>query len=208
MYPTVIIVDDFYPDPHKIREVALGFDYPSQDGNYPGRNSRQRLHIDGLDAAVSDIIGQPVVGDMTQAHAQFRITLAADRASYHVHVDTGVHWSGVAYLSLPENCNGGTELFRHIESGTERAPINDEELLLFGDETPQEAINRVMTADANDSSKWEKVMTLPMRFNRLVLFRPWLWHAASAGFGTTPEDGRLIQGLFFSSDEEAGDGGP
>jgi len=37
MYPTVIIVDDFYPDPQKVQEVALGFDYPEQDGNYPGR---------------------------------------------------------------------------------------------------------------------------------------------------------------------------
>ena len=205
MYPTVIIVDEFYPDPYKVREIALGFDYPEQDGNYPGRNSGQRLHIDGLDAAVSDIIGHSVTGDMTQAHAQFRVTLAEDQARYHVHVDTGVHWSGVAYLSLPEHCMGGTELFRHIETGTDRAPINDKELLLFGAETPQDAINRVMTADANDSSKWEKVMTLPMRFNRLVLFRPWLWHAASTGFGTTPEDGRLIQGLFFGSDEETGD---
>ena len=207
MYATLIIVDDFYPDPHKIREVALGFDYPEQDGNYPGRNSRQRLHIDGLDEAVSDILGQPVTGDMTQAHAQFRITLAEDRAKYHVHVDTGVHWSGVAYLSLPEHCKGGTDLFRHIGTGTDRAPMNDDELAIFGAETPQEAINRVMTADANDLSKWEKVMTLPMRFNRLVLFRPWLWHAASSGFGTTPEDGRLIQGLFFGPDGEAGNAG-
>jgi hypothetical protein len=65
-----------------------------------------------------------------------------------------------------------------------------------------------MTADAKDLSKWEKVMTLPMRFNRLVLFRPWLWHSATAGFGTTPEDGRLIQGLFFGPHEEAGKRGP
>lgn len=207
MYPTVIIVDEFYPEPDKVREVALGFDYPEQEGNYPGRNSRQRLHVDGLDQAVSDILGQPVTGDMTQAHAQFRITLAADTAAYHVHVDTGVHWSGVAYLSLPEHCQGGTDLFRHQETGTERAPMNDEELALFDAESPQEAVNRIMTADANDPSKWEKMMTLPMRFNRLVLFRPWLWHAASAGFGTSNEDGRLIQGLFFGpAATESGEG--
>ncbi|MBH63631.1 MAG: hypothetical protein CL569_14515 [Alphaproteobacteria bacterium] len=62
MYPTVIIVDEFYPDPHQVRERALKLDYPAQEGNYPGRNSRQRLHIDGLDQAVSDILGQPVTG--------------------------------------------------------------------------------------------------------------------------------------------------
>ena len=47
MYPTVIIVDDFYPDPHKIREVALGFDYPSQDGNY-----RDEIRVNGYTSMV------------------------------------------------------------------------------------------------------------------------------------------------------------
>ncbi len=131
MYPTVIIADEFYPDPFKIREVARGFDYPEQEGNYAGRNSRQRLHIDGLDQAASEILGQSVTGNMTQGPAQFRITLADDQAKYHVHVDTGVHWSGVAYLSRQEHCQVGTDLFRHIPTVTERAPINDQELAFF-----------------------------------------------------------------------------
>jgi len=100
MYPTVIIVDEFYPDPHQVRERALKLDYPAQEGNYPGRNSRQRLHIDGLDQAASDILGQPVTGDMSQAHAQFRITLAGDQAKYHVHVDTGAHCLSVTSREL------------------------------------------------------------------------------------------------------------
>ena len=84
--------------------------------------------------------------------------------------------------------------------------MNAEELKLFGTETPQEAINNVMSADGNDPSKWEKVMTLPMRFNRMVLFRPWLWHAATAGFGTYISNGRLIHTMFFKPDEGSGKG--
>ncbi len=84
--------------------------------------------------------------------------------------------------------------------------MNAEELKLFGTETPQEAINNVMSADGNDPSKWEKVMTLPMRFNRMVLFRPWLWHAATAGFGTDIGNGRLIHAMFFKPDEGSGKG--
>jgi len=120
MYATLIIVDDFYPDPHKIREVALGFDYPEQDGNYPGRNSRQRLHIDGLDEAVSDILGQPVTGDMTQAHAQFRIALAEDQARYHVHVDTG----GFTGRALPTcHCPSTARVALICFATSEPAPI-------------------------------------------------------------------------------------
>jgi hypothetical protein len=40
-------------------------------------------------------------------------------------------------------------------------------------------------------------MTVPMRFNRLLLLRPWLWHTAGPGFGQTLEDGRLVYLMFF-----------
>ena len=44
-------------------------------------------------------------------------------------------------------------------------------------------------------------MTVPMRFNRLVLIRPWLWHTAGASFGSSLEDGRLVQLFFFKPAE-------
>ncbi len=44
-------------------------------------------------------------------------------------------------------------------------------------------------------------MTVPMRFNRLILYRPWLWHSAEPGFGAGPETGRLIQVVSFEKAE-------
>ena len=40
-------------------------------------------------------------------------------------------------------------------------------------------------------------MTVPMRYNRLVLLRPWLWHTAGPGFGDNLENGRLVYLMFF-----------
>ena len=48
-----------------------------------------------------------------------------------------------------------------------------------------------------DRSKWERAMTVPMRFNRCVLFRSWLWHSHAENFGDSMETGRLIQVFFF-----------
>jgi len=36
-----------------------------------------------------------------------------------------------------------------------------------------------------------------MRFNRLVLLRPWLWHTSGPGFGDSIENGRLVYLMFF-----------
>ncbi len=41
-------------------------------------------------------------------------------------------------------------------------------------------------------------MTIPMRFNRCVLFRPWFWHTSGESFGDQGANARLIQ-LFFST---------
>jgi hypothetical protein len=41
-------------------------------------------------------------------------------------------------------------------------------------------------------------MTVPMRFNRLILLRPWLWHTAGMSFGTSNENCRLVQLFFFA----------
>jgi hypothetical protein len=37
-----------------------------------------------------------------------------------------------------------------------------------------------------------------MRFNRLLLLRPWLFHTAGPGFGDKPENARLVYLMFFN----------
>ena len=56
---------------------------------------------------------------------------------------------------------------------------------------------KILEKDAGDRSKWELLTTVPMRFNRLVLLRPWLWHTSGPGFGNSVENGRLIYVMFF-----------
>ena len=53
--------------------------------------------------------------------------------------------------------------------------------------------------DGKDESAWETTMTVPMRFNRLLLLRPWLWHTAGPGFGDSRENGRLVYLMFFAA---------
>lgn len=115
-----------------------------------------------------------------------------------MHVDRS-HWSGILYLSLPEDCRGGTEFFRHRRTHTERRPINQEELAAMGYASLQEVHREIIEKDSNDDTKWEMTMRVPMRFNRLLLLRRWLWQTAGAGFGDRIENGRLVYLMFFDS---------
>jgi hypothetical protein len=113
-----------------------------------------------------------------------------------VHVDQS-HWSGILYLSLPEHCQGGTGFYRHRRTNTERGPLNDKELAAMGYASMADMHRDIIEKDSNDPGAWELTMEVPMRFNRLLLLRPWLWHTAGPGFGDRLENSRLVYLMFF-----------
>lgn len=201
MPTSFIVVDDFLSpaDAQGLRQAALGLDYPVQEGAFPGRNSQQRLELEGLSGAVSRLVNEPLRPvNPLQSHGKFRITLASDVGSAKVHIDQA-YWSGILYLSKPENCRGGTEFFRHRPSNRDRAPLNDAELAEMGFSSHAQMHQEIIEKHSNDDSVWEPTMQVPMRFNRLVLLRPWLWHTAGPAFGSTMEDGRLVYLMFFTA---------
>ncbi len=197
MMKSLIVIDDLLDKPHDLREVALGMDYPEtgKPTTYPGRNSKDPLLADTFDALVSEIVGEPLVRAPGVVSGHFRIALEGDKGMANVHIDIA-HWTTVLYLTLPEHCpagaRGGTHLYRHKPTGTERAPYDEQELSAMGFSSPQEFMERVLNADTNDPDKWEELSTVPIRFNRLMLFRPQQYHAAGLGFGTNLENGRLV----------------
>lgn len=202
MHKSMIIVDGFLQDPDEYRTAAMRLSFPEDPTpkGYPGRNSANRLIMDGFDQAVSAIVGEPLAPNTAAGHGRARITLAGDEGGADIHIDP-CYWSAILYLTKPEDCQGGTGFFRHRETGTERALLEPEDLATLGVSTREEAnviFNRILLEDSKDHSKWEQIMQVPMRYNRLILLRPWLWHTATPGFGNSLETGRLIQVFFYN----------
>lgn len=201
MPTSMIIVDDFLDNAQALREASLRLTYPPQEGMFPGRNSVERIDIEGLAQQVSRLVGEPLEAmPPPQAHAKSRITLAADKGKAKVHVDAA-HWSGILYLSRPQDCQGGTEFFRHRATNTDRAPYDDREAAALGYSSAKGMVDGILERDGTDDSKWEMTQRVPMRFNRLLLLRPWLWHTAGENFGDSLENGRLVYLMFFASSQ-------
>lgn len=201
MMTSLIIIDDFLNDPHQLRNLALGQNYPEYDQlpPFPGRNSEFRQVINGLDRKISEIVGEPLVSTQGTSYSKFRLALEGDKGTHSVHVDNA-HWTSILFLTLPEHCQDGTHLFRHKPTNTDRAPINRSEYHLYGGATTQqEVLDNTVNKDSNDPSKWEKIMTVPMRFNRMMLFRPQQWHDAGLSFGDSVENGRLVYLNFYNN---------
>ena len=197
MIPHVIVIDDFLRDPYELRERALRLNY-AVEGRYPGLNSIEKVSIPGLDEIVSKLVYEPVRAPWTKdfSHGSCRIAFAKDDRPGRIHIDMS-HWSGILYLSRPEDCRGGTEFYRHLPTGTDHVPLTQEALEAAGYATYDELKAQILEKDALDRSKWELSMTVPMRFNRLVLLQAQYWHTSGPSFGDTLENARLVYPMFF-----------
>ena len=198
--PSFLMFDDFVANPHELRRQALdlGYSGAGKAGNYPGITSDRPLPIAGLDDFVSRAIGAPVKSAPDTLHGHCRLTLRADRGLSGVHIDPAFY-SGILYLSLPAQAQGGTDFYRHKRTGLERVPATPDAIVGAGYGNINDLIEDVVNKDTLKPSAWEKSFTAPMRFNRLILFSPWLFHNSARGFGDSPETGRLAYLMFFAA---------
>jgi hypothetical protein len=197
MQTSFLVVDNFLDNAMALREHALTLQYPPQEGRFAGRNSLERINIDGLTEAVSRLVGEQLApAPPPQSHGKCRLTLAGDRGPGKVHVDDS-HWSGILYLSRDEDSVGGTDFFRHKASGMDHLPLTPDDLQRAGYSTPAEAHRDTIEINGTNDEAWEHLTTIHMRFNRLLLLRPFLYHTAGPGFGDRPEHARLVYLMFF-----------
>jgi hypothetical protein len=195
----MIVVDDFYPDPMAVRRMALDMDYDEQKPPiiFPGRNSARKVIPEGVDAVVSAIVGEPVSANLEAPHGNFRVAFADDdnHMTYRRHVDMNSYWSGILSLTLPGDDQEGTKIFAHKELG-DWVPT-EEKAGELGFDHVAEAVTYYVDRDTMDDGKWDLLMTVPMRFNRLILMRSQIWHEPGRSFGDCLDNGRLVHLMIF-----------
>ena len=203
MRQNIIVIDDFYTDPDKVRNIALNLEYPEpKDGHtYPGRNSGEVFYPSEVHSRFEEILDQELIPP--EQNGYFRISLEKDTHSQDIHVDPSWEWGAVIYLSDPKDCisEGGTSFWRHNTLKMEMCPKTDEESQHYGFSSYEEARGAIVYNDGQDRSKWTRYFLCPMRYNRLVMFRTYLWHSHNFNFGNTVENGRLVQLFFFRENE-------
>lgn len=180
--PRMWIVDNFYDDPHSIREFALNQEYNEDLNYYKGNRSKQQFIVPGTKEAFEKIIGRKITR-WTETHGmcgRFQYCTAKDDLVYHC---DGQTLAGMIYLTPNAPFSCGTSLFAHKNSRLRNE--ND-----FGN------VN-VFEGGFYDKTKFELVDTAGNVFNRLVLFDAKCIHSANEYFGTDITNSRLFHLFFF-----------
>jgi len=187
MRSEVIVVDDFYNNPHEVRGGALRHSF-DVCGNFPGQRSSAALN-NSIKTTIQRIIrnagGLITLWVEDGYNGAFQFTTKKDVS--WVHCDKFNTWAGVCYLTPDAPLSAGTGFFTHKETGICKKP---------DDLTLQAKLG----ADASDLSKWQLTDIVSNRFNRLVLYRGDLYHRSLDYFGEDKETGRLFQTFFFNTE--------
>lgn len=187
-----IIIDNFYEDVDAVREMALNMDF-GVPGNYPGRRT-DPAYTESTKNLIQNAI-RPAAGEITywpdSYTGAFQYTTSRDRS--WIHADDGTTWAGVIYLTPDAPLSAGTGLYRHKETGLDKAPKRPD------GSTDTELLDKI-NKDSQDMTKWELVDRIGNKYNRLILYKGDLFHMSLDYFGQDMQDGRLFQTFFFSTE--------
>lgn len=177
MRTNVIIVDDFYNNADEVRDFALQQDFNIL-GNYPGKRTKSFLWP-SVKETIERIINIKVTNWMEDSYSgAFQYVL--EKENTWIHTDHHNMWAAVVYLTpdAPHDC--GTGLFVH---------------------KPTKSIVKNYEGDPYlNPNEFELHDRIGNKYNRIVLYRSDIFHAALGYFGDNITNCRLFQVFFFDTE--------
>ncbi len=193
------VIDDFYKDPDRVRELALSLDFENNTTpNYPGHQSVVPVMSESLAKKLSSVVDSEIEWTWSkQQMGFFRYILADGKSRLKVHTDMN-DWTVVIYLSPHCPKHIGTKFYRHRETGL-LGPPSEKERARFGYSSFADYEKKLLVPDTLNDDAWDCVNEVEYVYNRCIIFRAdTQFHSHSDGWGVDRESARLTQNFFFN----------
>jgi hypothetical protein len=180
--PRIIAIDDFYSDPHGLREFIINnVEFAEDKDWYKGSRSTKQYFIPGTKEKIESIMGIKI--RRWEDHGmcgRFQFCTAQDPVVYHYDEQK---WAGMLYLTPDAPFSTGTSLYSSKRTGAR--------------DTSHPNVDESFYNGYYDSTQFDLVDTVGNVFNRLVIFDAQCIHAASGYFGNNIRNSRLFHLFFF-----------
>ena len=178
------VIDNYFSDPNTIRRQMLELDYTSPTDNctyFSGTADITQYVSHELVHHVQHIKRRPV--ESYHGHSRF-ITYEQQSGSW-VHCDPNCDVAAMVFMTPDPPDDTGTSFFEH--------KVRDD-LIGRGKDFTEDEFKR----ESHDITRWTETVKINNVFNRCMIFDTSIYHQARCnGFGTTKEDSRLFQIVFF-----------
>lgn len=184
--PDLRVYDDFLPNPESVRSRGIRAKY----GNKLGKDGE-------IYKRVADVVVPEVVDGLQTAMGRpiellgmgYRLNYDGEMPNHAIHADLGWGtYAAVVYLSKPPSGKySGTAFWQH-HTGHDRVKQGEAEVL------------KDVLKDWDNPLAWEQTAFVPTNYNRAVIYRSELFHSRwpFTGYGSSPDDGRLIVVAFYN----------
>lgn len=181
--PTLWVVDNFYDNPHSIRDFALEQNFISDSG-YKGKRTEHQYEIPGTKERFEMIMNKKITGwtDTYTMCGRFQYCTCEDPLVYHADYQ---RWAATVYLTPDAPYECGTSLLAHKETRIRHVSVEGSDI--------------IWSKKFLDSTPWDHIDVVGNVFNRLVIWDAKCPHAASKYFGYDKYDSRLFHMFFFDT---------
>jgi hypothetical protein len=200
LWPT-ICVDNFFDEPEKVKEFSTTLKFKKNNlGRWPGERT-DLLHeinkefVDFTTKKIMSIIYPMNYRDMRWEAQQIfqKINGNIYKNKGWVHTDIPIELTAIIYLSSHLNC--GTSLFKPKDFFNNCINTDfKEKIYREGDKNNNE--NKYLN---ENNDKFEKILTIDSKFNRLIIFDSSNFHAAEKFNEDNINEDRLTLVTFFTN---------
>ena len=192
--PEFLVVDNFYDDPHAVREFALKQKFKANKKYHKGSRTEQRFLCEKTHKKFEGLLNKKIPDWYAHGvNGVFQYCTAEDAVVYHCDSQT---YAGTIYLTpdAPPQC--GTSFFRSKHNKLMKVTENDATRL---GKSQLELDQEIFENGHYDKTNFELVDVVGNVFNRLVLWDAQIIHAASEYFGNDKTNSRLFHLFFFDA---------
>ena len=197
-------VDDFYPDPDRVRAKALSLDYEEPE-MFVGWRTKP-VHPRGVRERIERVLRARINGwpddpdDSAIGNGSFFFGLSSGKLAETpgVHFDTPADYVAMLVYMTPDAApDAGTSLWLHRPTGLAANPTRSDARRLGA--TVDELVGAI-EADSKNPRKWTEIDRVGNVYNRAVFYRAGMLHSATRHFGSNIRNGRVYQSFSFGVD--------
>lgn len=193
----IIVSDGFYSNPSQMRTLFSTLDYGKNENLLQGLICPMNFANEDMLHQMEYIVGAPAGSyEFVEGSGAFVINQEKDLPSQQVCTnipDIMTQWVAVVCLSESEDPHF-LKFYKHKRTGWRGIPKTPEEL---GNETISSFEEFQQFVASENIDNWQETSRIEYGFNKLIMFRPGMFHSYSDVYGDSKETGRLLQFFFL-----------